>query len=66
MVSREEVDRRYRLIREAMAEQQLDAVLAAWPAGRVLSLGVILRALLYAITLWHQPDFLPIAVRPSR
>jgi Xaa-Pro dipeptidase len=27
MVSREEVDRRYRLIREAMAEQQLDAVL---------------------------------------
>ena len=27
MVSREEIDRRYRLVREAMAEQQLDAVL---------------------------------------
>src|SRR6476619_2371577 len=27
MVSREEVDRRYRLVREAMAEHQLDAVL---------------------------------------
>ena len=27
MVSRQEVDRRYRLMREAMAEQQLDAVL---------------------------------------